>query len=97
MHFDLENFEFDEEWLREAARIEEGAGCDIQAGFDWGSGLGDYVVSAKSFINQEKLMTVLQEGLGDILSQEDLEAIAGSFQNQARGRVIEKFQSAQSA
>lgn len=30
---DPDNFEFDEEWVREAARLEEEAGCDISAGF----------------------------------------------------------------
>lgn len=33
MHFDLEKFEFDEKWLRQAAAIEEAANCDIEAGF----------------------------------------------------------------
>lgn len=32
MHFDLENSEFDEEWLRQAAQIEQEANCDIGAG-----------------------------------------------------------------
>lgn len=35
MHLNLEKFEFDEEWLREATRIEQEADCDIQAGFGW--------------------------------------------------------------
>lgn len=88
---------FDEEWLREAARIEEEANCDISAGFDWGASLADYISSSKSFIDREKLISVLQEGLGSLFDQEDIEAIANSVEIQVRGRAIEKLQSARSA
>jgi hypothetical protein len=106
MQFDLEKFEFDEEWLREAARIEEEADCDIQAGFDWGANLGDYIASARSFISQEKLMTVFQEELEGLLSQgllsqENIEMIVNAAvdaaQTRARDLVIENIQSAKSA
>jgi hypothetical protein len=94
MQFDLMSSDFnDEEWLREAARLEDEAGCDIQAGPDLGANLGIYLASAKSYINHEKLMSILQEELGDLLSPEDLETIANAAQNCAQARVIEKFQS----
>ncbi|BAS57918.1 hypothetical protein NIES2135_27010 [Leptolyngbya boryana NIES-2135] len=87
---------FGDEWLREAARIEEEAGGDIGAGFDWGTGLGAYVASSKSFIDRDKVMTVLQETL-TWLDQEELEAMINSLEDQARNHWIEKFQAAQSA
>ncbi|MBD2072673.1 hypothetical protein H6F86_01970 [Phormidium sp. FACHB-592] len=102
MHFDVENFEFDEEWLREVSRVEQESNCDVQAGFDWGANLGDYITSAKSFINQAKLMSVLQEELESLvfqglLSQEDIEIIANAAQSCTRDRVIGNIQSAKSA
>ncbi|HEY9852074.1 MAG TPA: hypothetical protein V6D28_21550 [Leptolyngbyaceae cyanobacterium] len=33
----------DEDWVREAVRIEEEAGCDIGAGFDLGANLGGFL------------------------------------------------------
>lgn len=97
MHFDLEKFEFDEEWLRQAVRLEDEADCDIEAGFNWGSDISNYIANRKSLINHNRLMSILQEELGNLLDQEDLEAIANSFQDQVRDRVIEKLQSAKSA
>jgi len=91
----LENF--DEKWLREAAQLEQEAGCDIGAGFDWGASLGTYVAASKSFIDHVKLMAVLQESLGNLLDQEAIEEIANIVQDKARDRVIEKWQSSESA
>ena len=40
MYFDWETFTYDEEWLGEAVRQEEEAGCDVSGGYDWGTNLG---------------------------------------------------------
>jgi len=34
MQFDWDTFTYDEEWLRQAAQIEEEVDCDICAGYD---------------------------------------------------------------
>lgn len=85
------NFEFDEKWLEKAIQIEDEAGYDAQAGLDLGRNSGAYIAAAKSYIDHEKLMLVLKEGMGDLLTLEELEAFAIDFQNRVRDRVIEKF------
>lgn len=42
--------------------------------------LGDDPTVAPHPINQEKLMAVLQEGLGEVLSYEEVEALAQPFE-----------------
>lgn len=90
-------FRLDEAELRELAQIEAETNCDIGAGFDWGQNLGNYLSQATRTLNHEKLLEVLRESLGSVLSQDELEDAANSIQQQLRNRVIEKFQSARSA
>ncbi|MEM9009040.1 MAG: hypothetical protein AAGE59_36720 [Cyanobacteria bacterium P01_F01_bin.86] len=45
MKFNWDTFTYDEDWLREAARIEEEADCDISAGYDWGTHTGDFLAN----------------------------------------------------
>lgn len=73
---------------------EEEAGCDIGSGPDLGGNLGYYFATAVNYINREKLMLVLREGMTDLLSQENLEAIANDVQLRIRERIMQKFQSA---
>ena len=90
-------FRIDPERLQELARLEEEAGCDIEAGLDLGRSAGVYLASAKSYIDRGKLLSVLQEGLGNVLSSEEIEAIAADLQYRTQNLVKEKLQSTQSA
>lgn len=49
-------FEIGPEELRAMARLEEEAGCDVEAGFDWGAETGDYLrhIQKKSAIAPEQ-------------------------------------------
>lgn len=87
------NINFDENLLRWAVQIEDEVNCDIQAGLDLGQNLEKYIAKTQAHINQEKLMSVLQEELGNILSSEDLEIIADVTQNCVRDRLKEKYRS----
>jgi len=87
------DFKLDEAELRAIAQIEEEADCDISAGANW-SVRSPY---AQHPINHEKLIALLQDGLGEVLSLEELEDIALTVQEQARCRVMEKTQSTPSA
>ncbi|HHP7245870.1 MAG TPA: hypothetical protein ACFE0H_14415 [Elainellaceae cyanobacterium] len=92
MHFTL-----DEAWLMRSVELEDAAGCDIQAGPNLGSDAGAYLAAAESYITPDKLMAVLQEELGGMLSQDDLDFIATTTQRAARARVFEKYHSAKIA
>jgi len=90
-------FKISPEDLREMARIEEEAGCDIEAGFDWGRSAGAYIASSSSYIDRKKLLALLQEELSTLLDAEEIDAIATDLQNRAKALVLEKLQSAESA
>jgi hypothetical protein len=90
-------FEISQDELLEMARIEEEAGCDVEAGFDWGSNADTYLVSAESYLDRAKLLALLREGLSSLLDAEEIDAIATELQNHTKDLVIEKLQSAESA
>ena len=39
----LMDLTLDDEWLEQAVRLEEEAGCSVSAGFDWGADGADYL------------------------------------------------------
>jgi predicted hydrocarbon binding protein len=82
---------FSESWLEWAIQIEDEAACDIEAGLDLGQYLGQYLAKSQGYISHEKLMSILQEELGAILSQEDLEVIAKKTENCVRDYIKKKF------
>ncbi|KYC37577.1 hypothetical protein WA1_39600 [Scytonema hofmannii PCC 7110] len=90
-------FKISEEHARAMAQIEEEANCDIGAGFDWGANLGEFLASTNCYIDHRKLLELLSERLEDVLSQEEIEETARSFQEQLRERVVKKYQPPQSA
>lgn len=90
-------FKITEDDAREFAQLEVSAGCDIGAGFDWGTSLGSFLASANHCVDHEKLVELLRDRLGTVLSQEEIEDAARSFQAQLRDRVFEKYQSPKSA
>lgn len=82
---------FSESWLEWAIQIEDEAACDVEAGLDLGQYLGQYLAKSQGYISHEKLISMLQEELGAILSQEDLEVIARETENQVRNYIQKKF------
>jgi hypothetical protein len=84
------NANFNESWLDWAVQIEEEASCDIQAGLPLGKHFKEYIELTQRHINHEKLVSVLQEALGEILSSEDIEQIAIATQKRANDVIKEK-------
>jgi hypothetical protein len=91
------SFEFDEKWLKNAIQIEDEANCDIQAGLDLGQNADTYISEAKSYINYEKLMVILEESLGTIFQSNELELLASELQDRTRDLVIQKLQTKKAA
>jgi hypothetical protein len=91
------NFEFDEKWLENAVQIEDESNCDIQAGLEFGQDAHTYISEAKSYIDYEKLMVILKEGLGAIFQNDELESLASDLQSCTRERVLQKLQIQKSA
>lgn len=88
---------FNDAWLEWAVEIEDEAGCDVEAGLNLGQHLGEYLAKSQGYINNEKLMSVLQEKLGAVLSQEELEEVVDAMQKDVHNRIIEKFNSVEVA
>lgn len=82
-----------EEEAREMARFEEEAGCDISAGPDWGIHLDKVIELALNPVDRGKLIELLSEQLGRMLSPEELEDLVADFQR----KVAEKLASRKSA
>jgi hypothetical protein len=91
------NVNFNESWLEWAIQIEAASGCDIQAGLPLGKHFKEYVEQTQRYINHEKLLLVLQEELGAILSPEDIEKIANDTQKRTNEVINEKEKSPRAA
>jgi hypothetical protein len=91
------NSQFDETWLLKAVQLETEANCDIQAGLNIEKKASIYLESAQSYINHERLLSMLREELGTLFQETELEDLAVDFQARARKKVIEKLQVSRSA
>jgi hypothetical protein len=87
----------DEQWLKQAIAIEDELDYDVAAGLGHSSRLGEVLKShlevKADVLNRDKLVTFLQEELGERLSNEDLDVIISEFQT----RIRERLQQRQSA
>ena len=89
-------FIFDEAAAREAARIEDEAGCTIGAGHELGANAGAYLSFVSNYgdgIDPEKLKHFLAQELlrFAIFDEEDVEEIAAAALRTAGHRLQKKF------
>lgn len=90
-------FTVTEEEAREMAQFEEEAGCDISAGADWGIHLDKVLELALEHTElvpqrlQVKLVELLSEQFGKVLSNEEVEELVAGFQAQLQRKVLEKL------
>ena len=93
----MTDIKFDEKWLREAVAMEDEANCDIHAGLELGQNLGKYVKNAKSYINRQKLISILEEKYEEILTSQDIEEIANELQKEAQEKARKIIQAKKTA
>ena len=81
------NWATDEEWVRAAANLEAETGVDILIGADLGNNLdfSDKIIASQ--IDIDRLTVVIQEGLRDLLSQEELTTLVAETNAYIRERV----------
>jgi hypothetical protein len=92
------DFKITEAEVRKMAKLEEEAGCDISAGAGWGIHFDrmmelalDRSESAEPMLrNRMKFIDLLSEQFGDMLSGEEIEEVAASFQMQIQERLASK-------
>lgn len=62
----------DPQWAQEAARIEESANCDIGAGSEWGSLLGQFMTNPQGFHQFQRLRSLVFKALKQLLADGNL-------------------------
>jgi hypothetical protein len=77
----------DEEWVRAAANLEAETGVEILIGADLGNNLDFPARIISSQIDVDRLTVVIQEGLRDLLSQEELTTLVAETNAYIRERV----------
>ncbi len=92
MHFDWETFTYDEEWLREAVRVEEEADCDISAGFDWGTNLGAVMANPEKYSQFARLRSIVMREFKDLLADWNLGVGAEAALVCGRKLLMERLQ-----
>jgi hypothetical protein len=92
-------FKITEAQARAMARFEEAADCDISAGPDYGVHLGKVMALALNQVEVDRgqFVELLSQQLGNVLSREEIEEVASSFQAQLQARLAEKVATRQSA
>jgi hypothetical protein len=83
-------FKITEAEARETAKFEAEAGCDISAGADWGIHLDQVMELSLNQGERGKLIALLSEQFGNVMSLEEIEEVAASFQMQIQERLASK-------
>ncbi|MBC7824383.1 MAG: hypothetical protein H7126_10965 [Candidatus Parcubacteria bacterium] len=76
---------------REMAQFEVEVGCDISAGPSWGIHLDKALELALNSVDRIKLIELLSEQLGKVLSPEEVEELVVGFQVKVQEKVAEKL------
>lgn len=92
-------FKITEAEAREMAKLEEEVGCDVSAGTDWGIHLDKVIELALNPVDSAeptlcgrgKFIDLLNEQFGNVMSSEEIEEIASSFQMQIQERLAGKI------
>jgi hypothetical protein len=83
-------FKITEAEAREMAKFEAEVGCDLSAGADWGIHLDKVMELSLNQGEREKFIDLLSEQFGNVMSPEEIEEVAASFQMQIQERLASK-------
>jgi hypothetical protein len=84
-------FKITEAEAREMAKLEEEVGDDLSAGADWGIHLDRVMELALNRVDLSKFIDLLNEQVGSVMSPEEIEEVASSFQMQIQQRLKSKI------
>jgi hypothetical protein len=90
-------FKISEAQARAMARFEEEAGCEISVGPDYGVHLDKVMALALYPLDREPLVELLSHQFSNVLSREEIEEVATSFQVQLQERIMTKIANQKSA
>ncbi len=83
-------FKITEAEAREMAKLEEESDCDISAGPDWGIRLDKVMALALHPGDCNKFIDLLSEQFGSVMSSDEIEEVAASFQMQIQERLANR-------
>lgn len=83
-------FKITEAEARAMAKLEEEVGSDLSAGADWGIHLDRVMELALNRVDLSKFIDLLNEQVGSVMSPEEIEEVASSFQMQIQQRLMSK-------
>jgi hypothetical protein len=89
-------FKITEAEALQMSEFEEEVGCDISAGPDWGIHLDKVMSLALNQTNHGRFIDLLSEQFGSVMSPEEIEEVATSFQLQIQEKLAGKVTSHQS-
>jgi hypothetical protein len=89
--------EQENDWFMEALRIEEECGCDISAGYDFGTDIDKFYASTNSFVSLDKTTAILHEELSPVLSRQEIDSLVERFKDMANQLLEQKVNSQHSA
>jgi hypothetical protein len=84
-------FKITEVEAREMAKLEEECGCDISAGPDWGIHLDKVMALGLHPGEHNKFVDLLSEQFGSLMSSDEIEEVAASFQMQIQERLANRI------
>jgi hypothetical protein len=84
-------FKFTEAEAIALAAMEVEAGGVISAGPELGDRLGEVLRLELLNVDRRKVMALVSEGLGSVLSQDEIETLVADFQVQLQQKVSEKM------
>jgi hypothetical protein len=84
-------FKITEAEAREMAKLEEECGCDISAGPDWGTHLDRVMALGLHLGESNKFVDLLSEQFGSVMSSDEIEEVAASFQMQIQERLANRI------
>jgi hypothetical protein len=90
-------FKFTEANAIALAEIESESGGIISAGPELGDRLGEMLRLELLSVDRQKVMALVSERLGEVLSQDEIEMLVADFQLQLQRKVSEKMTSKKSA
>jgi hypothetical protein len=86
----VQKFKITEAEAREMAEFEAEVDCDLSAGADWGIHLDQVMELALNQDERGKFIALLSEQFGNVMSLEEIEEVAASFQMQIQERLASK-------
>lgn len=77
----IDEFDIDEAEMLRDVQIEDESGCDIRAGINHGTNLGNYLFEKINTISYDELKEILIDSkVGNILSSEEIEEVTAKIQ-----------------